>query len=88
MLASNYSVEIHFFKSSTDGFEFNTFPSITFVELETLVFILSIVLPKPLPPEVAKRIIFLFEKSCLSKNVFTIVGAIYHQIGKPKYIVS
>ena len=35
------------------------------------------------PPEVQKAIIFLFDKSILSKNDLTTFGAIPHQIGKP-----
>lgn len=42
------------------------------------------VFPKPLLPEVANRVIVLLEKSYASKNVLIIVGATYHQIGKPK----
>lgn len=39
------------------------------------------VLPRPLPPDVAKRMIVLPEKSWLSKKVLMIDGAVYHQIG-------
>ena len=42
----------------------------------------------PLPPEVAKGMSFLPEKSPPSRNVSTIVGATYHQIGKPTKTVS
>ena len=42
------------------------------------------VFPKPLLPDVAIRVIVLLEKSYASKNVLIIVGATYHQIGKPK----
>ena len=68
---------------SEDGFELKISPSIISVELDTLGFKFSTALPNLLPPEVANSIIFLFEKSCFSKNVLIIVGAIYHQIGNP-----
>ena len=42
------------------------------------------VLPRPLPPDVAKSTIVLPEKSWLSKKVLMIDGAVYHQIGKPR----
>ena len=42
------------------------------------------VFPKPLLPDVANSVIVLLEKSYASRNVLIIVGATYHQIGKPK----
>ena len=45
-------------------------------------------LPKPEPPEVANSTIFLPLKSYASKKLLMIVGATYHQIGKPTKIVS
>ena len=42
----------------------------------------------PLPPEVAKGITVLPEKSYLSRNVSTIRGSTYHQMGKPTNTVS
>lgn len=44
--------------------------------------------PTPLPPLVANGITVLPEKSSLSKKVLIIVGATYHQIGKPTKTVS
>ena len=82
-----FRVSIHFFKSSIDKLLFKN-PSVILVELDTLCFSSKVVLPKPLPPDVAKRMIVLFEKSCFSRNVFTTVGATPHQIGKPKKTVS
>jgi len=40
------------------------------------------VFPKPLPPEVANKTIFLPVRSYFSRNVLMMVGATYHQIGK------
>lgn len=48
----------------------------------------SLVLPMPLPPEVAKGMMVLPFKLWLSKNVLTMVGATYHQIGKPTKMMS
>ena len=42
-----------------------------------------IVFPMSLDPDVANKTIFLPFKSYCSKKVFIIVGATYHQIGKP-----
>ena len=42
----------------------------------------------PEPPDVAKTAIFLPERSHPSRNVLTILGATYHQIGKPISTVS
>lgn len=47
-----------------------------------------IVLPNPLPPDVANNVIFLPVKSYFSRNVLMIVGATYHQIGNPSTISS
>ena len=44
--------------------------------------------PTPLPPLVANGITVLPVKSSLSKKVLIIVGATYHQIGKPTKTVS
>ncbi len=46
-------------------------------------FSTSTVFPIPLPPEVANGITVLPEKSYCSRNVSIMVGATYHQIGKP-----
>ena len=46
------------------------------------------VLPNPLPPDVANNTIFFPAKSCASKKVLIMVGATYHQIGKPNNISS
>ena len=53
-----------------------------------LPFRAAAVLPKPLPPEVANRKIFLPEKSLLSRNVLMIVGATYYQMGNARKMVS
>ena len=42
----------------------------------------------PLPPEVAKGITVLPEKSYSSRKVLMMVGATYHQMGKPTNTVS
>ena len=47
-----------------------------------------IVLPNPLPPDVANSVIFLPVNSYYSRNVLMIVGATYHQIGNPSTISS
>ena len=44
--------------------------------------------PMPLPPEVAKGTTVLPVRSQLSRKVLTIVGAIYHQMGKPTNTTS
>ena len=46
------------------------------------------VLPMPLPPDVANRAIRADEKSPTSKNVLMMFGAVYHQMGKPISMVS
>lgn len=46
------------------------------------------VLPMPLPPDVANRAIRADEKSNASKNVLMMFGAVYHQMGKPISTVS
>ena len=48
----------------------------------------SSVCPMPEPPDVAKTATLLSDKSQPSKNVLMIVGATYHQIGKPISTVS
>ena len=50
------------FNSSRPGFPFRSFPSVTAAPGQ-LCFSSSIVLPKPLPPEVAKSTIFLPDRS-------------------------
>ena len=50
------------FNSSRPGLPFRSFPSVTAAPGQ-LCFSSSIVLPKPLPPEVAKRTIFLPDRS-------------------------
>ena len=47
-----------------------------------------IVLPMPLPPDVANKAIRADEKSPASKNVLMMFGAVYHQMGKPMSTVS
>ena len=42
----------------------------------------------PLPPEVAKGITRLPERSQLSRKVSTMRGSTYHQMGKPRKTVS
>ena len=44
--------------------------------------------PMPLPPEVANGTTVLPVRSQLSRNVLTMVGATYHQMGKPTKTVS
>ena len=46
------------------------------------------VLPMPLPPDVANRAIRADEKSHASKNVLMMFGAVYHKMGKPISTVS
>lgn len=46
------------------------------------------VLPMPLPPDVANKAIRADEKSPASKNVLMMFGAVYHQMGKPISTVS
>ena len=67
---------------------FKSQPSIILVLSATLHLSSETVFPKPLPPEVAKRTIVLPEKSALSRKVLIIVGATYHQMGKPRKITS
>ena len=66
---------------------FNTFPS-TICAFGADGCSSLTVLPNPLPPDVANRMIFLPEKSYFSKNVLIIVGATYHQTGKPASVKS
>ena len=63
-------------------------PSRITAEEATLRFRSCAVLPNPLPPEVANRMMVFPAKSWLSRNVLIIVGAVYHQIGKPSSTVS
>ena len=51
-------------------------------------FNFSNVFPKPLPPLVANRMIFLSLKSYALRKLVMILGASYHQIGKPKKMTS
>ena len=67
---------------------FKSQPSVIFVSGDTLHLSSDTVFPKPLPPEVANSTIVLPEKSWLSRKVLIIVGATYHQIGKPRKITS
>ena len=46
------------------------------------------VLPMPLPPDVANKAIRADEKSPASKNVLMMFGAVYHKMGKPISTVS
>lgn len=46
------------------------------------------VLPMPLPPDVANKAIRADEKSHASKNVLMMFGAVYHKMGKPISTVS
>lgn len=69
------------------GLPLRTAPS-TMVAFGALTCKLATALPKPEPPEVANRTIFLPEKSYASKKLLMIVGATYHQIGKPTKMVS
>ena len=62
--------------------------ALTDVCIRRTAFQAAAVLPKPLPPEVANRKIFLPEKSLLSRNVLMIVGATYHQMGNARKMVS
>lgn len=60
----------------------STFPSINLAPGQ-LGSSFPLVLPMPLPPEVAKGISVLPVRSYCSRKVLMMVGATYHQMGKP-----
>lgn len=64
-----------------------TFPSTSLAPLQ-LGRSASLVFPIPLPPEVANGTMVFPVRSWLSRKVLMIVGATYHQIGKPTNTTS